>query len=509
MSIETFPFDDFFKVNKTEENQTLRKEAPLEIKNDIQNDSDLVLFGQEILNQLKNIISPQNYNTFFEHTLEVQHLDSSILILSCKTNFIKNMIEQKYLKELNQAIENTLGKAIKVEIKVAEKPLNNDHSNQSKPVNVKDFTFNISELSHDEFDKKTIIESKVIQHDKVPNSPSINIDSKKNFDNFIVGASNNFAHAASLSVAKNPGKAYPSLYIHGNSGLGKTHLLHAVANYIRNEKPATKIHFTSANAFMTEIIEAIKENKITDFRKKYSETIDLLIVDDVHELKNKEGTQREFFHVFNELTNKKKQLIFTSDKHPKEIYGLEDRIRTRLSGGMVVEIQQPDFETRIAILKSKAQEEDIYLPEDVINLVAKSVKNSVRELEGSLINLGAYSSIYNVDIDLEVAKKQLRINEEDQYRIHSLDSIAKIISEHFKIPLSDMKSQARKKDITYARHIAMFLSHKHIKTTTTKIAEFYGRKDHTTVVHAIQKIKSSFKNCEKTNHDLIKLESIL
>jgi chromosomal replication initiator protein len=509
MNIETFPFNDFFKEEKSKQNHIDRKVEPNLTKENKQDDDSLNLFANEILNQLKIIISPDNYSAFFDKTLEVTQLTSTKLVLNCKTNFIKQIIEQRYKNELMQAIVNTLGKSIEIEINVNEKNVSLDKQTLNKPNDLKNFTFNINDLSHDDYDKKTIIESKVIQNDKVSYSPSINIDLKKNFDNFIVGASNNFAHAASLSVAKNPGTAYPSLYIHGNSGLGKTHLLHAVANYIKNEKPATKIHFTSANAFMTEIIEAIKENKITEFRKKYAETIDLLIVDDVHELKNKEGTQREFFHVFNELTNKNKQLIFTSDKHPKEIYGLEDRIRTRLSGGMVVEIQQPDFETRIAILKSKAQEEDIYLPEDVINLVAKSVKNSVRELEGSLINLGAYSSIYNVDIDLEVAKKQLRINEEDQFKIHSLETIAKIISEHFKIPISDIKSQARKKEITHARHIAMYLSHKHIKTTTTKIAEFYGRKDHTTVVHAIQKIKNSFKSCEKTNRDLIKIETLL
>jgi chromosomal replication initiator protein len=252
----------------------------------------------------------------------------------------------------------------------------------------------------------------------------------------------------------------------------------------------------------------MKSQTMPEFRKKYSEQIDILMVDDIHELKNKSSTQNEFFHVFNELHNKGKQLIFTSDKHPKEIDGIEDRIRTRLAWGMVVDIQLPDLETRTAILKRKAIEEDIFLPDDVVNLIAKSIKNNIRELEGSLIKLGAFSSVFNVDIDLEIAKEQLKLTEESEKDLVSFDQICKTVSKYYKIPVADLLSKARNKEVTHARHIAMYLSNKIIRATLVSIGQHFGR-DHSSVLHAIDKINKKVKENSSIKQEIFEIESNL
>ena len=316
------------------------------------------------------------------------------------------------------------------------------------------------------------------------------------------------AHAFAIAVAKDPGKVYPQLYLHGNSGLGKTHLLHAICNYILETNPQTKICITTANAFMQEMVEAIQNKNDDAFRRKYTTIIDVLIIDDIHELKNKARTQTEFFHIFNELQNKGKQLIFTSDKPPKEIDGIEDRIRTRLSSALIVEIQQPDLETRMAILKKKAIEQDIFISDEVINLIASCVKTNIRELEGKLVALGAYSDIMNVDIDLEIAKTQLGLTEDYEEHILSMDALARAVANNFKIPIGDLKGKSRIKEVTIARHIAMYMSHKILKKTLEEIGKFYDR-DHTTVIHGVKKIEEQIKENPQVSQKIYEIESSL
>jgi chromosomal replication initiator protein len=475
------------KLNKIDNIDT----APIEAE-------ELKMLKEALLEALKNKLNPQKYSAFFENSFSVENISATSICFHTSTDFIKNIITKQYLDKLTESIQEVMGKTMKIEW--ANKVKINSAPTQVNP----------EKIQLNQNDKQAYVESVTLEKISKNNKFHTIIDSRKTFSNFIVGHSNSFAHAAALSVAKNPGKAYTSLYIHSDSGLGKTHLLHSIANYIHENNPTLKIHFTSANVFMAEMIEAIQENKIHEFRRRYSEMIDVLIIDDVHELKNKDSTQKEFFDVFNELTNKRKQLIFTSDKHPKDINGIEERVRTRLSGGMVVEIQRPDLETRTAILKKIAQQEDIFLSDDVIELIAKSIKSNIRELEGSLINLGAYSSIYNLDIDVDIARTQLKLDQYEDKRLIKMEDVTKIVSEYFEIPISDLKSQARKKEITHARHIAMYLCNKLIKSsTTTKIAEYYNRKDHTTVVHAVQKIKQLIKDDFQLNNQIQQIETKL
>ena len=353
------------------------------------------------------------------------------------------------------------------------------------------------------------VESKYINHMQ-PDQSGILIDPNKTFENFIIGPSNNIACATAKAVANNPGKSgkYPSLYFYSDSGLGKTHLLHSVANTINNHHPSLIVCLITARDFMNEMIHSIQNNNISRFRKKYSEKIDVLMIDDIHELKDKQGTQNEFFHIFNELHDKGKQLIFTSDKPPKEIAGIEERIKTRLQWGLVIDIQRPDLETKIAILKKKAYELDLYCTDDVITLIASSIKSSIRELEGSLIKLSAFSDVMKMDIDEDIVREQLNLRSQDK-KVTDLDDIAKAVSQYFKIPLADLKSKARSKDITKVRHIAMFLSRKVIKATQQEVGFFYGGRDHTSVIHAVNKINQQIKKDSYLANTILEIQNLL
>jgi chromosomal replication initiator protein len=422
MNNVSFPIGHFVsKNNPTVTNISVNESNSTNIE-DNSKMSEASLLNQEIMNILKNLIGDEKFTTYFSKTFRIQEINSKTVICLASTSFIKKVVEHQYLENIKQAINSCLGNNYEIEIKLEIE--NNQSATYHPSLNLsEDAVFDDYQIQKGKSVKETsfVLSDAIVathpaaidQRIKI-NNDNQQIDPKKHFDAFVVGPSNNLAHASAYAVAKNPGQVYQALYLYGNSGLGKTHLLHAIGNHILEQNPNQRICLTTATEFMSEMIHAIQEKAVPSFRKKYYENIDVLLIDDIHELKNREGTQNEFFHIFNELQRRKKQLVFTSDKDPKEITGIEDRIKTRLSSALVVEIQQPDLETRIAILKKKAIDKDIYLPDDVVNLIASCIKNNIRELEGSLIKLGAYSSIFKVDIDLQTAKEQLRISDTDQ-----------------------------------------------------------------------------------------------
>ncbi len=524
---QNFPLGNFFSPNKNPgEKASNSSNLPAKdaISNNVQNSSfsteELSAITSEVLAILRPQLGQEKFSAYFEGAFQAKSITRSEIEFIVPSQFTKKMISEYYLGDISRAIQSILGKEYEIVLstvsspvvfnapKVDVKPVNSPYS-INKATSVKEMTFSINDLKPLGEDLQAKVEGTVFEKVESSSPFGKTVDTKKTFDNFVVGPSNNLAHASSVAVTKNPGKVYSSLYIHGNSGLGKTHLLHAVANKISEDFPALKIYITTANEFMSEMIAAMKEQDIQSFRKKYSEMIDVLMIDDIHELKNRTGTQNEFFHVFNELQRKKKQLIFTSDKDPKDITGIEDRIKTRLSSALVVEIQQPDLETRIAILKKKAIEEDIYLPDDVVNLIASCIKSNIRELEGSLIKLGAYSSVFNVDIDLETAKEQLKLNEEDEKKTVNVETIAKTVSNYYKIPVPDIRSKARNKDITLARHVAMYFSYYIAKATLVEIGEYFGKRDHTSVMHGVNKIKTMQNKEESFAQTMYEIESLL
>jgi chromosomal replication initiator protein len=500
--------EKFSTLSNNQNNQDKLKEEVtsnyIHVDND---DSDVIL--SEILNVIKRYVPEQKYTAYFENSFFLKNMTQSLICFAVPTAFIKRMIETHYMDLLNRAIYDILGQKYTVQINLLGtiETINNK-PDSLEPKKSKPTTFLLEELTKTDEDKTNEINGTTYKLASDRYS-KIKTDTSKTFETFIVGPSNSMANAFAMAVAKNPGKTYPAIYFHGNSGLGKTHLLHAISNYITLHSPHLKICFTSASAFCNEMVEAIGNKNMSQFQKKYTEIIDVLIIDDIHELKNKNTTQNEFFHVFNELHSKGKQLIFTSDTLPKDINGIEERIKTRLSSALVVEIQQPDFETRTAILKQKAQEKDIYLNEEVINLIASCVKNNIRELEGSLIKLGAYSDLLNVDIDIEIAKEQLKLNEINTTKEMTFDTITKAVTSYYKVQLGDLKGKSRVKEITLPRHVAMFMCFKLLKVTLMNVGEFFGNRDHTSVLHAIHKIENSIKLDKNLERQIYEIENLI
>lgn len=470
-------------------------------------ENELVALSQEVLRVLAQKLPLNKYVAYFENSFAINRIEENLMEVKVKTAFIKKMLEDNYLDFLNTSIESALGKKYQLNI-ICEFSSNerSDQEIENKEISPKKTTSQKPSFSLEDNDGQ--INTHVSKQPTHRNSIQ-GIISDKSFNNFIVGSSNNMAHAAAMAVAKEPGKIYPSIYLYGGSGLGKTHLIHAIANKVSELYPQHKIVITSANAFKSEFVHSIKNNEQVNFKDKYTKNIDVLIIDDIHELKNREGTQDEFFHIFNELHRAGKQLIFTSDKHPKEIDGIAERLKTRLSWGLVVDIQPPDFETRMAILQKKAMEIDLFLDKDVIELIAKNIRNNIRELEGCLIQLYAYSSINQIEIDYNIAKDQLRLVENPNEVTLTFEMIMNAIEKLYEVNIHELKSKSRLQQITRARHMAMYLCYNELKSTQKEIAKYFGGRDHTTVVHALKKISEELKNDPKLLSQYHKLKGYL
>jgi chromosomal replication initiator protein len=508
-----FPFDRFLQLDKVPET-FVPPVSPEPVATKIQMNSptpqlsrsefsraELETLTKDFLTNLQTIVDPVRFNTMFSVHFTVSDIRAEHIEFSVTTGFYKNMIDQHYQKEIKEAIRMTMRRedlnfSVQVIGADTKSSLSSNSTNILKTLtptkSVKNTSFILEEeLKPTQADMQKAIDSKIIEHESQTHSHSI--DSTKTFDNFLVGPSNHIARASSLAVAKEPGKTYNVLFIYGNSGLGKTHLIHAIANHVIANHPSMRICMTSANRFMDDMVAAIQGNNLFSFRKQYSQNTDVLIIDDIHTLSHKVGTQEQFFHLFNELTGLNKQIVFTSDKPPKEIEGIEDRIRTRLSKALVVDIQQPDLETRIAILKSKAIEQDLYISDEVVTLIAKCVRNSIRELEGCLIQLRAMTSMFDYHIDLEMAKNILKLDEELENTRHiTFDSIAKTVAKAFNVPIGDIKGASRQKEVVLPRQAAMYLMYRLLKPTYKDIGHFFGR-DHTTAIHSIDAIQKKLK----------------
>ena len=307
------------------------------------------------------------------------------------------------------------------------------------------------------------------------------------FENFVVGASNQFAHAACVAVANRPADHYNPLFIYGGVGLGKTHLVNAVGHRLLSQNPGQKVVYTTFESFMNQLIGSLRRDRMNEFRSLYR-NIDMLILDDIQFIAGKERTQEEFFHTFNSLYENHKQIILTSDRFPKEIANLEDRLRNRFEWGLTADIQPPDVETRIAILIKKAEEEKIELPQDVANFLATNIWSNVRELEGALTRLGAFASLTKVEMTIDLAREVLHHTLKDNEKQVTVRNIQKAICDHFDLKISDLKSKRRTKDLALARQMAMYLCRKHTSTSYPAIGAAFGGRDHSTVIHASKTI---------------------
>lgn len=412
-------------------------------------------------------ISTISYKTFLEKLEPVKVIDDMV-ILEAEDQMAINVIKKKYVKPIKIAISETVGSVFDVRFILPGQA--NDTADGTKPKNNKTG-----------FPKYGI--------DAVTN-----LNSRYTFDTFVVGNNNKFAHAASLAVAEAPAEAYNPLFIYGGVGLGKTHLMHSIAHFILDDDKDAKVLYVSSEKFTNELINSIRDDKNEEFRQKYR-NIDILLVDDIQFIAGKERTQEEFFHTFNTLYEAKKQIIISSDRPPKEIETLEERLRSRFEWGLIADIQAPDFETRVAILRKKAELENIDLPDDVMQYVANNVKSNIRELEGAVNKILAYSRLLlPQEITLEMAEAALKdlISPQEETQVtHQL--ILEIVSEHFNVTPADILSKKRPREIAFPRQIVMYLCRKLTDMSLPKIGEVIGKRDHTTVLHGYEKINSEIK----------------
>jgi chromosomal replication initiator protein len=321
------------------------------------------------------------------------------------------------------------------------------------------------------------------------------------FDTFIVGPSNQFAHAACRAVAEAPSRSYNPLFIYGGVGLGKTHLMHAVGQYVLQHDPRLRLTYISSERFMNEMINALRYERILDFRERYR-SVDVLLVDDIQFVSGKEGTQTEFFHTFNSLYDAQKQIVLSSDRPPHEIPQLEERLRSRFEWGLIADIQPPDIETKVAILKRKAEAEVVPLPDTVALYIASRIKSNIRELEGSLIRLIAYASLTGREISLPLAQEVLKnVIDQDEKAI-TIDAIQKFVAEYYQLKVTDLKSRNNSKSVAMPRQVAMYLCKTLTHASLPEIGRSFGGKHHSTVIHSIRKVEDLRKTNEVFNNQI-------
>ena len=332
--------------------------------------------------------------------------------------------------------------------------------------------------------------------------PQTELNEKFKFSSFVVGNNSRFAHAAAMAVADAPGQSYNPLFLYGGVGLGKTHLMHAIGHEVRRRFPKRRVAYLTSEQFMNEVIASIQNAQMSDFRHKYR-TVDVLLIDDIQFLAGKDRTKEEFFHTFNALHEINKQIVISSDRPPKEIPTLEDRLRSRFEWGLIADIQPPDFETRLAILKSKLGAAGGFVSEDVLTFIAHKVQKNIRELEGALTRVIAFASIHQKEVDAEAAAVLLSdIIPAASRRPVTIDRIQRIVSDHYGIPLEEMKGKRRDKHIVFPRQVAMFIVREETPSSLPVIGQAFGGRDHTTALHSIDKIANEMKEDERLRYEI-------
>ncbi|GAB6085950.1 chromosomal replication initiator protein DnaA [Alkaliphilus crotonatoxidans] len=421
----------------------------------------------EIWDKTQNIIRSEltevSFNTWIK-TIEPISMDENQIILAVPNDFTKGILNTRYATLIDNAIKQVTSKKFEVSFIVPTEE-------------------NVKNLKKEQTKQKKLLD---------PTISSTNLNPKYTFDTFVIGNSNRFAHAASVAVAEAPAKAYNPLFIYGGVGLGKTHLMHAIGHYILENDPKVRVAYVSSETFTNELINSIRDDRNVEFRNRYR-NVDVLLVDDIQFIAGKERTQEEFFHTFNALHESNKQIIISSDRPPKEIPTLEDRLRSRFEWGLITDIQAPDFETRIAILRKKAQMENIDVPNEVTIYIAKKIQANIRELEGALIRIVAYSSLTNSDITVDLASEALKEIFSSKPKQLNIPLIKEVVSKRFNIKLEDFDSKKRTRAIAYPRQIAMYITRELTDLSLPKIGEEFGGRDHTTVMHAHEKIVNDIK----------------
>ena len=414
---------------------------------------------------LRSKLTPDIYKMWFA-PVHAGELDGNAVTLEVANEMYEIWLKENYLSLLQDALAISAGRRLQVKFKI---------SGQLPPPPAPTRVAKNTDANH---------------HERVTNHGDLILNPKNTFDTFVVGTNNNFACAAAKAVAEAPGKSYNPLFLYGGVGLGKTHLLHAIGQHVAASKRNARVAYVSSEKFTNEYIDSIQNNKLVSFRKKYRQT-DVLLIDDVQFLAGKERIQEEFFHTFNALHEAHKQIVLTCDRPASEIQGLENRLVSRFEWGLVTDLQPPDVEMRLAILKKKAQLMSVALPDDVVNFLANRIRTNVRRLEGALIRVASYASLTGKKLTIEVIESLLReiLHEEGRFTV-SIEVIQKKVAEHFDIRLADMTSKRRPENIAFPRQIAMYFSRQLTESSLNAIGEAFGGRDHGTVLHACRLVKN-------------------
>lgn len=434
----------------------------------------------EICTQIKSklalVVNEDNFKTWIEPVKFLEYRDGKCFVL-VPNAFFRDWIIENFEPLLKALLKDMVGTDSRIEYLVKK---DEKQKKQEAP-------------------KKDDTSKKIFQSDL--------FNPRYTFESFVVGSSNQFANAACLAVANNPGKVYNPLFVYGGVGLGKTHLLNAIGNFILKNgsiRPA-RISFITAEEFTNELINSLRYEKMEDFRNRFRK-MDVLLIDDIQFIAGKERTQAEFFHTFNALYDNAKQIVVTSDKFPRDIINFEERLRSRFEWGLIADIQPPDLETKVAILNKKAESENIHLPQDVAFYLGSNIEDNVRVLEGSLIRLSAFASLHNVPIGMDLAKEVMSHIIKEKKKEITLDIIIKEVSNHFSVKLSDLKANRRIKSIIVPRQIAMYLCRKLTNSSLVSIGEKFGGKDHATIIHSIRKVDDEIKVKKELRELVEKLE---
>ncbi|MEB6268993.1 chromosomal replication initiator protein DnaA [Staphylococcus epidermidis] len=437
----------------------------------------------KVLEIAQERISNTSYQTFIKDT-QLYSLKNDEAIILVSLPFNASWLNQRYSEIMQAIIYDVIGYEVKPHF------ISEDELASYNNVNTKEVQEH--QVQHSSIDDKTWGKEQFNMHNT--------------FDTFVIGPGNRFPHAASLAVAEAPAEAYNPLFIYGGVGLGKTHLMHAIGHHVLSNKPNAKVIYTSSEKFTNEFIKSIRDNETEAFREKYRK-IDVLLIDDIQFIQNKEQTQEEFFHTFNELHQNNKQIVISSDRPPKEIAKLEDRLRSRFEWGLIVDITPPDYETRMAILQKKIEEENLDIPPEALNYIANQIQSNIRELEGALTRLLAYSKLQGKPITTELTAEALKdIIQSPKSKKITIQDIQKVVGQYYSVRIEDFSAKKRTKSIAYPRQIAMYLSRELTDFSLPKIGEEFGGRDHTTVIHAHEKIANDIKSDPTFKQEVENLE---
>ena len=440
------------------------------------NSYDLAEIWVRCKDKLKESFNEKVFNVWIKPIMPLEVTDTYYKV-AVKNDFFKTMLEENYAQVIEGVLAGIMSKNIKLIIETMDNGSSGSEAAEEMPA----------------VPAKREQQQLFNENTSVQQPDESNLNPKYVFETFVIGNSNRFAHAAAQAVANDPAHAYNPLFLYGGVGLGKTHLMHAIGNRIKQNNPSMKVLYTSSEKFTNEIINSIQNKTTEAFRQKYR-NIDCLIIDDIQFLKGKEQTQVEFFHTFNALHSANKQIIISSDRPPREIETLEDRLRSRFDQGLTADIQTPDLETRMAILRTKAASDNIVLPTEVITLLATNIATNIREIEGAYNKIVAYTSLMHMPITVETAQKVLSdMGNDIKTRTITYEGIIKVVADHYNVKQDELFNKKRTQNIAFPRQVAMYLCRELADLSYPRIGELFGGRDHTTVIHAYEKI-SNFKN---------------